>query len=159
MTFPLPPIGAAALGGLALQALQNVRPGEFLRELWNVREPDAAPVAPTLADTPTSPLDLTQAVPAFADRLAMQLMAAGVDLTRPIVLKDDGQGAVIVDGDHPDRATIEGLLAADSQLRADFRALSAAASAQRDRLSDWLTPQRGEFRYRLDGRTGAIDFE
>jgi hypothetical protein len=163
MTLPLPHVGAAALGTLAYQAVRHLKPGEFLRELWG-NEHAAQPVKPPVGasdrpDTTPPAVDLVQAVPAFAAKLARHLAAAGVQVnpSQPIVLKDDGRGGVMLDGDHLDRAAIEQVLAEHAGLRADFLAIASAAADQRQHLAVGLLPD--EFRLAIHGGEATWYFE
>jgi len=67
---------------------------------------------------------------AFVDRLRDRLLTAGIDLSKEIPLKVGLGGDIHVDGAHSDRAAIEDLLTADSQLAATFRMLSNALAKQ-----------------------------
>ena len=94
---------------------------------------------------------------AYVDRLRHRLSAAGIDLTEPIPLKVGHRGDIQVDGQHPDRAAIEDLLAADSQLTSTFRLLANAFNSQNggasaDRLAN-------EFRLTIDASKFNLGLE
>ena len=161
MTSPLLPIGAAALGSFALKTVGQLNPGEFLRELWNGNNHEpAAEIQPSDSGSATrKTTDLTLAIPSLVEHLRTRLQSAGVQLSQPITLKEDGWGGVVVDGDHPDRLAIEELFASDQELRAEFQTISQAATSERDRLASGFGPSLGEFRLQIDRETAAIAFE
>lgn len=166
MTSPLIPIGGVALGTLALSALRELHPGQFLHELWKGRN-EAGSEGSTEADASkadadsgvTEQVDPSRALHSLVNQLRTRLVAAGVDVTQPIILKDDGRGGVIVDGDHPDRVAIEELFAADALLRSEFQSVARAATEDKDELAPWLGPSWGEFRLHLDEDEAEIRFE
>jgi hypothetical protein len=158
MTSPLISIGGAALGGLAIHALKSVQSGGFLREL--VSKKDNEPVTSKESESvPPPQFDLSSELPRFLQQLHQRLKAEGIDLSQPLVLKDDGRGGVIVDGDHPYRAEVEELVNNDVQLTSSFQAIVAAATRERDEMSSWLGDSLGEFRLEIGDRGDAIRFE
>ena len=161
MTAPLIPVGGIGLATLAWNGLRQFQPGQFLRELWGGADPDmaASEFEPSDTSIATETLDLSQSVLSLAKELRFRFSAAGVDLSQPLVLKDDGNGGVIIDGDHPDRATVEYLLAASPNLRAEFQSVLRAATEKHDKLAPWLGQCLGEFRLELDEYTSAVRFE
>jgi hypothetical protein len=104
-------------------------------------------------------LNLDEALPPYVARLRGRLQAAGVDLSQPVTLKDDGHGTILVDGDHPDRSTIERILADDYQLRSGLQELAAAASEQRRGVGFEVDDPFGEFRLAIDNGSAAVRFE
>ena len=155
MTSLLAPVGIATLGSLAVQTMRQLSTGDFLRELCGGND---KPAESTPDVTEPSALDLSRAVPAFIEKLR-ELLPADVDAAQPIVLKEDGWGGVVVDGEHPDRLAIEDLLAADEKIRAEFQTLARAATLERDKASAVSGQSLGEFRLRIEGDTAAIGFE
>jgi hypothetical protein len=71
------------------------------------------------------------------------------------VLKDDGWGNVIVDGDHPDRLAIEELLASNEKLREEFLEIARTATANRDQSVAQFGPSLGEFRLQINDDVAA----
>jgi hypothetical protein len=153
MTSPLIPVGIATLGSLAVQTMSRLNPKDFLRELCGGDEKSAETTGPQPVAEPS--LDLTNAIPAFIDHLRGEL-PAGANFDEPIMLKEDGWGGVVVDGDHPDRLAIEDLLASNATLREEFQKIADAATVQRDRA---LSPSFGEFRLRIEQDAASIHFE
>jgi hypothetical protein len=152
------PVGGAALGILAAKTLSSFSDGlsfkSHLAEKSNDK-PDKA-IGP---EPPRVTVNLTEALPKFVSDLRDRLGRAGVDLSQPFVLKEDGQGGLIVEGDHPDRSTIERLLSDDPLLVSEFQAIAGAAVEQRQRLPLGNDNAFGEFRLAFaDGRV-AVRFE
>jgi hypothetical protein len=83
---------------------------------------------------------------------------SGVNPSIPFTLKDDGTGGILVDGEHPDRSTIEELFRGDSELMAQFHEIAAAATSRRQ-ASPGVEGRFGEFRLSLDAGSAAIYFE
>jgi hypothetical protein len=159
MTSPLLPVGLAALGTLAVQTVRQLKPGDFLRELYGTDEKPAESAPAKTHSAAQTAADLSAAIPAFIEQLRTQLQSVGVELDQPIVLKEDGWGGVVVDGDHPHRTVIEELFASDESLRADFQQIARAATTQRDQSSLGFGPSLGEFRLQMDAGAAAIAFE
>jgi hypothetical protein len=103
--------------------------------------------------------NLDKALPHLVSDLRERFRAAGVDLSEPIQLKEDGHGGVVVNGDHPDRSLIEDIFAGDSKLTDDFQQVAAAAVQQRQNYSLSSDNPFGEFRLNIDGGSAAIRFE
>jgi len=129
--FGLTSLAPAGLGAIAGQAAGRLvdgfsfaesllRPEHALQE-----ETKSAAVDPT--EQATS--EFQEVLHNFRQRLQARLAAQGVDLGRPITLQADGFGGVKVEGDHPDRALIEQILASDAELTADFQRLSGQYAA------------------------------
>jgi hypothetical protein len=112
----------------------------------------------------------------FRTLLSERLATAGIDLSSPLTLQDDGFGFIAVDGAHPNRAAIERLLAGDAELTAAFNALAAdyarSSSSEADGFAATTgdgeaTPydrlladiQRRGFRLTLHGESLTIDAE
>ena len=156
MTSPLIPVGIAALGSLAVKTMRQLNPGDFLRELCGTNDEAVGSKPSSLKDSSPTVLDLSHAIPAFIEEFRDLLPAA---LEQPIVLKEDGWGGVIVDGDHPDRLVIEDLLASNAKLREDFQTIARAATSQRDQSAAEFGRSLGEFRLQITGDVAGIGFE
>jgi hypothetical protein len=138
--FGLSSLAPAGLGAIAGQAAGRLVDGfSFAESLLrpedaSPEETKSVPVEPT--EQATS--EFQEALHDFRQRLQLRLAAQGVDLGRPITLRGDGFGGVEVEGDHPDRARIEQILAGDAELTADFQRLSgqyAAAAGENQPLA------------------------
>ena len=83
MISPLLSVGGTALGTMAWQALRQLQPGEFVRELLAGHDPPAA-----VADTPAAVastnniLDAAGTLKSLVTMLRERFTAAGVDLTQ-----------------------------------------------------------------------------
>ena len=104
-------------------------------------------------------LDLTQALPQFLSQLRDRLGAAGVDLSQSFTLKDDGMGAIVVEGEHSDRLAIEYILSQDPKLNEQFQAIAAATSEKRQADPSGAENRFGEFRLTLANGAANIHFE
>ena len=74
----------------------------------------------------------------LAARIKQQLAEAGIDVSQPLTLTDDGLGGIAAQG-HPQRAAIEELLESDVLLLRDFDRLHddyEAAAASDSSLPD-----------------------
>jgi hypothetical protein len=151
------PIGGAALGALAARTLGGLGESLSFQDHLRREAERAEPAAAGPATEPQATLDLATALPDFIAQLQERLEAAGVDLTQPLTLKPDGNGGIMVDGEHPDRALVESLLQ-DSELAGTFEEIAAAATERR-RAQPGVDNVFGEFRLRMDGKSAAIGFE
>ncbi len=92
-----------------------------------VARPDAA-AADALGRAPAMDLDprrLTEETAALGKDLTSRLRALGVDTSIPIDLEIAGDGSIRVRGDHPNKARIEELFAADKELANRYRMIAA----------------------------------
>ncbi len=147
----LVPVASAALAATSEQLSDAIGSSLSFAELLaqkisvgvaGARSPDAA--ATTRSDSELSltsegeqvQLDaLRQQLEMLRETLQRELQqrftAAGIDLSEPAVLVADGQGRVLEQGGHWDRAKIEQVLAEDQRLSSQVRQLlSQAASLQ-----------------------------
>jgi hypothetical protein len=153
MAIPsLLPIGGAALGVLASRAISGLSQGLSFQSL--MAEPKKDPSTTSVIETQPI-LNLDEALPKFTRRLYERLHAEGVDLSQPFSLKYTASGSVVLDGDHPDRATIEDILSQDHQLALELKAIESAVTDHRDETSDPF----GEFRLRFEDGIAVIQFE
>ena len=143
-----------ATGGLSFEKLLRLgRPtGKDARSAvdFSASQLPASPDAssPTAAQLEAIRRQPPKELEAYVDRLRERLLAAGIDLTKAIPLKVGLGGEIQVDGDHPDRAAIEDLLATDSQLAATFRMLANTLTKQFDATSG--EPFSSEFRLTVE---------
>ena len=113
-TALLPVIGVAGIG-LARAVTATIGEGlSFAAEL--ARGSDSA-VQPDQAQQQRQLLK--QRIEALAARIKKQLAEAGIDVSQPLTLTDDGLGGITA-LDHPHRAAIEELLEGDFLLLRDF---------------------------------------
>ena len=160
MTFPLLPIGGAALAGLVSHTLNKLEPGEFLRHLLGSADAsDTSRTTDSVQPPVSTKIDIAELLPDLAKNLKQRLSAAGVDLSQAITLKVDDYGEVVLDGEHIDRMHIEQLLAEDPQLRSDFLEVAAAATQEHKAQTAWVGSSLGEFRLHLTDQGAAIAFE
>lgn len=109
-----PVMGAAGIG-LARAVTATIGEGlSFAAELARGSEPG---VQPTQGAQQRE--QLKQRIEALAERIKQQLAAAGIDVSQPLTLTDDGLGGIAA-LDHPQRAAIEELLEGDFLLLRDF---------------------------------------
>lgn len=163
--YPLLPVAAATLGSLAARVADRVSDGVAFAELLGPILPDRSHPAHATAGTEQAESAEVQATSSGVEairsatekalaefqRIALErLAAAGVDWTRPIRLRSDRFGKVVVEGDHPDRATIERVFEEDAALSALFNYVSANYRALYARSKDPAAalpldagPQRG----------------
>jgi hypothetical protein len=127
----LPVIGVAGIG-LARAATAAIGEGlSFAAELARGSDPK---VQPEQAEQQRA--QLQRRIEAFAARIKQQLAQAGIDISQPLTLTDDGLGGIAAQG-HPQRAAIEELLESDVLLLRDFDRLQddyEAAAASDDSL-------------------------
>lgn len=152
------PIGGAALGAIASRAISSLSQGLNFRE--HLSQADGAGAEDTKpATSPRSHFNLKDAVTRFVAQLQQQLESYGVDSSQAVTLKLGPQGAIEVDGDHPERAKIEDLLRQDGDLTAAFRELSATATENRERFAVGNDNRFGEFRLEVRAGEASIRFE
>ena len=144
---PLIPIAGSALGIVADRAIDAVKEGlSFLDVLRDAPDVESqAAQAPAAASV--DPSDLIASLREHFARL-------GIDLSRPVPLKQDGQGGVIVDGEHPDRVLIESLFHTHSRLTEQFNTLSVALAEQ----SGENEFDSEDFRLVIDSQHEAVGF-
>lgn len=153
------PIGGAALGMLAARTLAGLTENlSFQSHLLGSQASNSDKSSTGSTDTRVT-VNLEKSLPQLVSDLHERFLAAGVDLSQPIVLKDDGHGGLLVDGDHPDRSLIEDILSQDSKLSADFQAVAAAATERRQSYALSADNAFGEFRLRFADETAAVRFE
>jgi hypothetical protein len=112
-----PVIGAASIG-LARAATAAVGEGlSFAAELARGSKADEQP-----AKAEQQRNELERRIEAFAARIKQQLADAGIDVSQPLTLTDDGLGGIAA-ANHPQRAAIEELLEGDFLLLRDFDSL------------------------------------
>ncbi len=160
--MPVPsllPIGGAAIGLLASRTLTSLVDGLSFKSVLTGNQATGSDKNGTTATEARVSLNLAEVTPQFVSGLRDRLQAAGVDLSQPFTLKDDGHGTVIVDGEHPDRATIERVLAEDSKLASEFQEIASAASERRQSYPLGMDNVFGEFRLKFSDGIAAIRFE
>lgn len=142
---PLLPIAGGALTVVADRAIDAVKGGlsflDVLRQQPNTEAASPKPVAHT---------DPTQ----LLEGLLEHFQRLGINTDAPVRLKSDGDGGVIIDGEHPDRVLIESLFNSHDELTAQFRELATAAVEQ-DK-EERRHPD--DFRITIDGPGAAIGF-
>jgi hypothetical protein len=69
---------------------------------------------------------------AFLDAASCALEAANVDLSRKITLRLNRQDKLAVAGEHPDKETLESILAQSPELTAAFKEISSQSEVLRD---------------------------
>lgn len=158
MMTSLLPIGGAALGVAAFQALRGSA-DNFLSHLWPGKENAAATEDGGKAPDPASSIDLNEAISTLAEKIRLRMKAAGSDLREPLRLKSDAWGHVVVDGDHPDRMILEDMFATDAELSGEFQAIQEAAYEHQSRYAAPHLPASGEFRLWLGPREATYVFE
>lgn len=128
----LPVIGVAGIG-LARAVTATISEGlSFAAELARGSESD---VQPTQGERQRE--QLKQRIEALAERIKQQLAEAGIDVSQPLTLTDDGLGGIAA-LEHLQRAAIEELLESDYLLLRDFDHLKddyEAAAASDNSLS------------------------
>lgn len=154
---PLLPFAGAALSSLTGRTLETVASGpsflEVLQEAIGlggsptVEQRDASPKA--------SPAELAEKLEAFTNKLQQRLAGTGIDASSPIEMKSDGRSGIILDNLHPDRASIEQILANDAELRADFHRLAKEITAASERYGSLTSHTAENFRLRFD-QSGAL---
>ena len=154
---PLLPIGGAALGVLAGRTLAGISQGLAFGTLLAGKPSDGNQEA--VSNHPSVSVNLDEALPQFISDLRERLQTAGIDFSQSFTLKEDGDCGVIFDGSHPDNSVIEGLLAHDPKLLADFQAIAAAASQRRQNDSLDQESAFAEFRLSFTHGVAAIHFE
>lgn len=168
---PLLSIAGTALAPLARDVVEQISAGLSFQKLLGrddaSRATDAtAPITHSTASFPASPAAAQleairrqplQELETLVDRLRERLSAAGIDLSEAIPLKVGNRGDLQVDANHPDRATIEDLLAADSQLTSTFRLVANALTSQHNATSG--DPISTEFRLTIDASGFNLAFE
>lgn len=122
-----PIIGATGIG-LARTATAVI--GEGLSFAAELARGSNSEVHPDQAEQQRE--QLQRRIEAFASQIKQQLAEAGIDVSQPLTLTDDGLGGIAA-LDHPQRAAIEELLEGDFSLLRDFDRLkddyeAAAAS-------------------------------
>ena len=140
---PLLPIAGGALSVVADRAIDAVREGlSFLDVLQQGPETEAA------LPTPETRVDRTK----LLESLREHFQRLGINTAIPVHLKPNGDGGVIVDGEHPDRVLIESLFNTNNELTTRF---TAVAAAEQD-FDDGRHPE--DFRSSIDSRGAAIGF-
>ena len=124
---PLMPIAGAAALSLAREAIGAI--GSGLSFATEVIRQDHAAVSQSSSSPLERPVSLAQhefeqAIRDFVARLRQRLAAAGVELSGSLELKIDGLGGIEVGGNRSDEWAIEGALAADGQMLAEFNRLA-----------------------------------
>jgi hypothetical protein len=148
-------LAAGTLKGLSQGLAAGLSfPGELAKSHSAAEERAETPVT----ELPTT-IDLEELIPKFAAGLRDRLRGAGIDPAIPFTLKEDGNGGLLVDGDHPHRAAIEDLLAQDSELLSQFQEIAREANQRRNASPAGLDDPFAEFRLSLSGQTAAIYFE
>jgi hypothetical protein len=109
-----PVIGAAGIG-LARAATAVV--GEGLSFAAELARGSNSEIHPDEAEQQRE--QMRSRIEAFAARIKQQLAEAGIDVSQPLTLTDDGLGGIAA-LDHPQRAAIEELLESDYLLLRDF---------------------------------------
>lgn len=160
------PLGAAGVAGvLGGKCLTGAAKGEsFLDVLQTALLPSASSEqdqprpteAGAAAARSKAAVGWEENVAELSRRIRQRLDAAGIDLSVPVELRSDGLGGVLVDDPHPQRAEIEELLAADSELTKTFREVAAACTAEELTRSG---SRWSEFRLQLDRNGGQAVFE
>jgi surfactin synthase thioesterase subunit len=143
-TALLPVIGVAGIG-LARAVTATIGEGlSFAAELARGAKPD---VQPDQAQQQRE--QLQQRIEALAARIKQQLGAAGIDVSQPLTLTDDGLGGIAA-LEHPQRAAIEELLEGDflllrdfDRLQDDYEAAAANDSSLQDKLQLVVTEPAG----------------
>ena len=160
MSIPsLLPIGGAALGVLASRAIGELSQGLSFRQLLMAPQHDSASNNGEI-DREKAQSNLNEQLPQFARRLHDRLKSAGISISHPFTLRNDGFGSLVVDGDHPDRAAIEEIFSRDRELAEEFQAIAAAATEWRDHDPNAATGSRfGEFRLDFADGAAVIRFE
>ena len=167
---PLFSIAGNVLAPLARDVVEQITDGLSFQKLLQRDEPSDADSANASVDhsatqLPSSPeaaqLDAIRRQPlkeleAFVDRLRQRLLAGGIDLSDAIPLKVGNHGDIQVDDVHPDRAAIEELLAADTQLVKTFRLLSNALANQYNATSGDRVSS--EFRLSIEATDFKMEF-
>jgi hypothetical protein len=144
---PLLPIAGTALGVVADRAIDAVKEG--LSFLDVLRDAPASETEAPQASTP-APVDPSGLIASLREHFAR----LGIDLSNPVPLKQDGQGGVIVDGEHPNRVLIESLFNTHGELTEQFHAL-AIALAEEAGNNEYDSE---DFRLVIDGAREAIGF-
>lgn len=147
---PLLPISAAVLKPLAERAIDSLANGLSFLDVLRHQESNAD--APSEPDgSHDQPFDLGD----FVGRLREQFASLGIDPETPIRLKQNGNGGVIVDGEHPDRVLIEGLFAAENELTELFNTLALAAASEQELDEDFTVE---DVRLQIDRFDADISF-
>jgi hypothetical protein len=89
------------------------------------------------------------------DRIRDLLAANGIDLRSPVRLHVAGDGAVRVDGSHPQRAQIESLLGGDPDLRSELASLGRLV--QQSRLLAQSANLRAHYERDPDGTAATLE--
>jgi hypothetical protein len=131
----------------------------FLQKLHGQRAPTTEAADTDREDPSARAAELHDELDAFGRRLRARFAAAGIDVSVPIQLKSDGRNGVIVAGSHPQRAEIEQLFAAGSELTSTFHYLEAAFNSE-DLLRAEAGGRRfGEYRLQITDRETDVVFE
>ena len=139
---PLLPIAGAAVGSIASRVTEGIS-NSFADVLQRMRLPGESAASGQNPDSLRTnsgssvggPTD-SAALERFRIALTQQLDVAGVDLSKPVHLRGDGFGRLVLQGDHPDRAIIEMVLHENVSLAAMFNELAAEHLPPRDAGSD-----------------------
>jgi hypothetical protein len=101
---------------------QDARPAA-VRDAANAPATATASLAELRANGATA---LRENLAAFTERLGNLFRDSGIDMTQPVVLQRDAEGALVVANDHPDKAAIEALLARHPHAAEAFTRLEGA---------------------------------
>ncbi len=129
------PLAAPAIGSLASDTVETIADGlSFAQVLLQPRAKADEQVATDTKFVSVNDSDAAlrsvrgtteEVLKHFREAILGKLKEAGIDTSHPIRLRGDGQGGVIVDGDHPQRAAIEQIIREDTSLTGLFNYLSA----------------------------------
>ena len=150
-TSALLPIVGVAAASLAREAASAVGSGlSFAAELMRQGRGVGAETSQAQSELDSFRERFTAALSQFSRRLKQHLTAAGLVVSGPIELAADGLGGIEVGGNHPQRGSIESLLAADESLREQFTSLAEGFEL----LSDG--GRRHEFGLLIDGDEAEV---
>ncbi|MBC8351168.1 MAG: hypothetical protein H8E66_04230 [Planctomycetes bacterium] len=152
MTLPsLLPLAGAAIAPVLGKVIESV--SERLSFLDVLHKQEQSGEAEEVQSVKTSTLESEFAE--LADRLRERLSPFGIDLSTPLRLKQDGRDRIVVEGDHPDRVLIEGIIGSDEGLASLFNEVAKSATSSRQETKRGIT---GEFQIVLRPTDASIEF-
>ena len=152
MSLPsLLPLAATSVAPVVGKVVERVAEGLSFLDVLHGQDDNAAATPPSRAVVNALDGDFAE----LSDRLRERLSSLGIDVTRPIRLKQDIRDRIVVDDDHPDRVLIESIFSNDEELANLFNAVAKAARDSRGQQQSGITK---EFQLVFAGDNARIEF-